>query len=283
LIAGALALLALGGVALGAVAGEDDRSAAPAARPGVIWAIGDGASPGPAARSVARLVLDERRRGVVDRFLYLGDVYEDGTAEEYAGNYAPVYAPLDPITSPTPGNHEWDRRAEGYAPYWNRARRGRPQPLYYRQRVAGWDVLSLNSETPDDPQQLAWLRRQVAAPGTCRIAFWHTPRFSAGEEHGDDAAVAPLWDAVRGRAALVLNGHEHNLQRFRPIDGTTQYVVGAGGRDLSGLDPDPRLAFGDDATHGALRIELAPGRARTAFRAADGRTLDRSETRCRPG
>jgi hypothetical protein len=255
-------------------------------RRAVVWAVGDGADGGAAAKAVARRV----RTGPVDRFLYLGDVYGpqpltllrgDGTADDYLTRYAPVYGALAPRTAPTPGNHEWPQRGDGYEPYWRRVM-GRTPPAYYRFSIAGWQILSLNSEAAHDggSAQLRWLARQVARPGTCRLAFWHRPRFSAGR-HGDQADVAPLWDALRGRAALVVNGHDHDMQRLRPIDGITEFVSGAGGHGLYGLHADQRRAFGDDRTYGALRIDLRPGHARLRFVAVDGRVLDSSAVACR--
>jgi acid phosphatase type 7 len=256
------------------------------ARRAVVWAVGDGADGGADAKAVARLV----RTGPVDRFLYLGDVYGphlvglvrgDGTAADYRTRYAPVYGGLATRTAPTPGNHEWPQRGGGYEPYWRRVM-GRTPPAYYRFTIAGWQVLSLNSEAPHDPgsAQLRWLARQVARPGTCRLAFWHRPRFSAGS-HGDQPDVAPLWKALRGRAALVVAGHDHDMQRLRPIDGITSFVSGAGGHGHYGLRADPRRAFGDDRAYGALRIDLRPGHARLRFVAAGGRVLDSSAVRCR--
>ncbi|HEV7885905.1 MAG TPA: metallophosphoesterase [Solirubrobacteraceae bacterium] len=256
------------------------------ARRAVVWAVGDGADGGAAAKAVARRV----RAGPVDRFLYLGDVYGpqpiaflrgDGSASDYRTRYAPVYGALAPITAPTPGNHEWPRRGDGYEPYWRRVM-GRTPPAYYTFSIGGWQILSLNSEAPHGrgSPQVRWLARQVARPGTCRLAFWHRPRFSAGR-HGDQPDVAPLWDAVRGRAALVVNGHDHDMQRLRPIGGTTELVSGAGGHGHYELHPDARRLFGDDRTYGALRIDLRPGHARLRFVAAGGRVLDSSAVRCR--
>ena len=93
--------------------------------------------------------------------------------------------------------------------------------------------------------------------------------------------MAPLWDALRGHATIVLSGHDHDLQRFRPSGGLTQFVSGAGGRGLYPLRDDRRLAFGNDSTYGALRLQLRRGRARWAFVGAAGRTLDRGTLRCR--
>jgi hypothetical protein len=129
--------------------------------------------------------------------------------------------------------------------------------------------------------QLSWLRGQLRRPGTCRLAFWHRPRYNAGH-HGDAADMAPVWNALRGHATLVIAGHDHNMQRLRPIDGLVQYVSGAGGHGRYALNADRRLAFGDDREYGALRIELSPGRARLAFVSAGGRILDLSTARCAP-
>ena len=121
----------------------------------------------------------------------------------------------------------------------------------------------------------------TTSSGTCALAFWHRPRFSAGK-HGDQDDVSPLWDAVRGRAAVVVSGHDHNLQRLRPIGGTVQLVAGAGGRGRYDLDEgDRRLAFGTDQVDGALRMQLQPGAADVSFVANDGRTLDRTTVGCR--
>jgi len=104
---------------------------------------------------------------------------------------------------------------------------------------------------------------------------------SAGS-HGDQSDVAPLWDALRGHAALVVNGHDHDLQRLRPADGIEQLVVGAGGKSRYGLSADRRLAFGDDQHDGALRMELRRGGAQLSFVTAAGQVLDQSGVDCSP-
>jgi Calcineurin-like phosphoesterase len=251
---------------------------APAPERAVVWAVGDAAVPLPAARRLAAAI----RRARPDRFLYLGDVYEYGTAAEFRRNYDPLYGSLAGITEPTPGNHEWANRFSGYYPYW-RAKKGHRQPPWSSLRIAGWEVLNLNSEAAHGPgsRQLSWLEQRLAAGGDCRIAFWHRARFSAGLVHGDAPDTAPLWNALRGRARAVLSGHEHDLQRLRPRGGLTQYVAGAGGRSRYPLGADdPRLAWGRDDREGALRVVLEPGSATFEFRDSAGRVLDRSRTAC---
>jgi acid phosphatase type 7 len=285
------AVVAIGGLGLTACgsghppAGSPPAGAAVAAdadapaRHAVVWAVGDGADGGDAGRQVAARIA----AGRVDRLLYLGDVYDEGTREQFAGNYADTYGRLAPKTAPTPGNHDWPNHETGYDPYWRRALHRTLGP-WYRFRAGGWEILSLNSEASHRRRsaQVRWLQAQVRRRGTCRIAFWHRPRYSASTHHGDQRDVAPLWNDLRSRAAIVLGGHDHDMQRFRPIAGITEFVSGAGGHGRYPLRADQRLAFGNDSAYGALRLDLRPGVAEYAFVSAAGRVLDHGTVRCRP-
>jgi Calcineurin-like phosphoesterase len=256
------------------------RTFIPSVEPGraaTVWAVGDGADGKGNARAVARLIARDRP----SRFLYLGDVYDRGTASEFARNYRPTYGRLARITAPTPGNHDWHSRKQGYVPYW-RTVTGSAVPTYYSFQAGGWEIISLNSEesVEKDSDQLRWLRSRLSGSTTCRLAFWHRPRQSAGK-HGDQDDVAPLWNALRGRAAIVVNGHDHDMQRFKPRDGIIQFVSGAGGHGLYEVHADRRLAFSNDRDYGALRLRLASGSARYSFVSVKGKVLDRGRIRCR--
>lgn len=242
----------------------------------VVWAVGDGAVGGDAGRSVGRLVARARP----DLFIYLGDVYPQGTAQAFRVAYKPAFGGLARLTAPTPGNHDWPVHADGYDPYW-RGIRGRRTPEWYSFRAGGWRLISLNSETPRRGEQLAWLKTQLRGRGDCRLAFWHRPRFSGGL-HGDAADMDPYWKALQGHATLVLSGHDHDMQRFRARGTLTQLVAGSGGNGHYPVDRShPGLAFADDDDYGALRINLTPGRAGLAFIAADGSQLDAAVVPCR--
>jgi hypothetical protein len=273
----ALAACLLPALAGCAQASPGSRPATPAAA--TVWAVGD-ADTTPLGRSLARAVRGARP----DLLLYLGDVYESGTAEEFRRRYDPLYGSLASRTLPTPGNHEWPQRDAGYRPYW-RAAHGRSTPDWQKRRIGGWEILSLNSEAPHGPgsAQLGWLRRATSGPGTCRIAIFHRPRFSTGW-HGDQRDLAPLWTALRNRARLVLSGHDHDMQRFADADGLRQLVAGAGGRPNVPLAvrSQGKLRFAERLRPGALRLRLFPGRASIDFVASSGRVLDRSTASCRP-
>lgn len=245
--------------------------------PAVVWAVGDGnAGDGTA---VARMIAADEP----DRFLYLGDVYEEGTAREFATNYDSSYGSMAAITAPTLGDHESPNVETGYEPYWEEEK-GVPTPAYYAFDAGGWEILSLNSEFEHaaGSKQLAWLEQQVAEPGTCRLAFWHRPRFSSGTVHTGDPDVNTFWRALDGRASIVVNGNEHSMQRFAPFEGIIQFIAGSGGNGLYELagKPSPRLEFANDDTYGALRFALAPGRAEYRFIAVDGQVLDSGSVRC---
>jgi hypothetical protein len=210
---------------------------APRSAPGtqtVVWAIGDGADGSAAAQRLARYVA----RRHPDRFLYLGDVYESGTAADFRRHYAPLFGALAGRTDPVLGNHEYANRRSGYEPYWRRARdwsRARARHRAYVGR-SGWQIIAYSSEA-DPASEAAWVGRQVARhSGTCRLALAHRGRYVVVDTaHTDNADQRPIWARLAGRTAINLVGHNHIYGRLAPIDGVTVLVSGAGGHDLRRL------------------------------------------------
>jgi predicted phosphodiesterase len=278
-----LALVALGSVGCGGDDGGDGSADATSSGQDTpaIWAVGDGGVP---ERDDDRLG-DFLARQRVDLLLYLGDVYESGTAEEWEERYDPAFGDFKEVTKPTPGNHDWRNYSSGYDRYWGSAAvpDGRH---YYSFDHRGWHFVSLNSEERigRGSPQLRWLREDLAGRrGDCTIAFLHRPRYSAGL-HPDSRRLEPMWRALRGRAVAVLSGHDHNYQRFRPVNGIVQFVVGSGGRHRYDVDEsDPRLDAENDDRFGALRLRIAGQAAHYAFVATGGETLDAGLLSCNPG
>ena len=279
--AGAIAAVVtvlIGGAAV-VLADEQDVVVPPSSQAGAsteraeVWAVGD-ADP-PAAEKVAKLI----RRADPDRIVYLGDIYPEGTASDFERWAEPWQGLLD-LMEPTPGNHDWAKASEGYGPFWEGVR-GSPPRSVYSFMAGGWKIISANSEDTRWRRVRDRLRAESRGGGTCRIAFWHRPRYTAGHHEGGNAHAEAFWEAVEGRARILLAGHDHNMQRFRQRDGIVQFVSGAGGRRLYPVNErDKRLAFSNDSRYGALRLDLEPGRAAWRFVDARGRVLDRGTVRC---
>ena len=115
------------------------------------------------------------------------------------------------------GNHDAGLADQGYDPYWQEVW-GASTPPYYTFRVSGWQVLSLNSEIDHEPgsPQLEWLDAASRPAGTAGSPFGIGPGSAPAWTTATRQTSQPLWDAVRGRARIVLNGHEHDMQRLTP-------------------------------------------------------------------
>jgi calcineurin-like phosphoesterase family protein len=205
--------------------------------------------------------------------LALGDTqYDDGSPEQYAA-YDASWGEFKSITLPVVGNHEYQTPdAKGYFDYFGDAA-GKPGEGWYTTSVGAWRVIVLNSECTEiggcDPESLQgkWLAEQLGDAPNCTLVAFHRPRFSSGVEHGGDPALEPLWaQLAEGGVDLVLNGHEHDYERFLPHDadgrvgsGPVEIVVGTGGHSLR---PFSRVERGSevrwDDSVGVLAVDLRP-------------------------
>jgi hypothetical protein len=179
--------------------------------------------------------------------LPLGDnQYEDGTQWKFMQSYDASWGRVFSLTRPVPGNHEYQTQgAAGYYGYFG-SRAGDPTKGYYSFDVGAWHIIALNSECANiggcgggSPEEV-WLRNDLAThTNTCTLAYWHRPRFTSGF-HGNDDTFATWWfDLYNAHADIVLNGHDHDYERFALQDGSQnpdpngirEFVVGTGGQE----------------------------------------------------
>jgi calcineurin-like phosphoesterase family protein len=258
-----------------------------------IVAAGDIGCPGApcvSQRQTARLI----GRIAPAAVLTLGDnQYSDGSLRDYRASYDPTWGRFKARTYPTPGNHDYDTLgADGYFDYFG-ARAHRASNGMYSVNIGRWHVVSINSGRGIiSARQLGWVRRNLRRDRhRCELAFWHHPRWSSGTVHGSARSMDALWRVLwRHGVDVVLNGHEHNYERFKlmnpagawaPRAGIRQFVVGTGGYGLYALGPPIRGSQKRiDNRFGLLRMELHALSYQWRFVTANRVVLDRGRHAC---
>jgi len=216
----------------------------------------------------AELVAD----GGYDAVLILGDnQYLKGTHEDYLRWFEPTWGRFNAKLFPVPGNHEYlTENARGYFTYFGE-RAGDPKKGWYSYELGAWHIVALNTNNgcraiacDGDSEQVKWLRRDLEQHrNRCTLAYWHHPRWSSGVHHGPWRGAEALWKTLAQFGAdVVLNGHEHFYERFEPIDGMREFIVGTGGVSHYPLKPVPLegSAVRNTGTFGVLELRLNPGR-----------------------
>ena len=233
-------------------------------------------------------LLDARPNAVVAT---LGDnVYETGSAAEFANCYDPGWGRHKARTRPALGHQEYGVfRAGGYFGAFGPAA-GEAPLGWYSFDLAAWHVIVLNSNCEAvgcaaGGTQEQWLRKDMGAhPTRCTVAIWHHPRWTSGTTHGPTSSVAPLYTALHDAGVdLLLSSHERNYERFAPLDpagqldparGIRQFVVGTGGRGRYPFGPPmPGSEVRNDTTFGLLALTLRDSTYQWQFVPEAGRTF----------
>ena len=221
----------------------------------------------------------------------VGDLaYPDGSKENFTC-YDITWGRFKNRTRPAPGNHEF--RAAGATPYFEYfgAAAGDPKTGYYSYELAAWHIIVLNSQCKavggceaGSPQE-KWLRADLAAHSVaCTLAYWHKPLFSSGAAHGDDLEIQPLWQALyEANADVVVNGHDHDYERFAPQTpdaapdpkrGIREFVVGTGGKNHRPFkEPKPNSEVRDATAFGVLKLTLKSNGYDWQFIPEEGKTF----------
>lgn len=295
------------------------RASAPEARAGSpepirVAAVGDIACKNPPGnnRSVCQYddVAATIAAGDYDKLLLLGDIqYEYGTYRDFIENYDVYWGGLLPLTAPAAGNHDWG--TDGAAGYFRYFAERAPGP-WYSFDLGSWHVVvadstlcrSAGADCGPGSEQYEWLKADLAASDAeCTIAMWHHPRWDWLKYQNADwtqdyelRRTSPLFRlAYRGGVDVLLAGHNHNYSRWMPTDpsgafdrdrGITQYVSGAGGRNLNAFGnfhtrPDV-FVRGQSAAFGFVELRLFDGRWESSWVSARGQPayLDEAAGTC---
>ena len=211
----------------------------------VLIGAGDIADCSDLAGAEATAKLLEANPGTV---MALGDLaYPNGTPDDFKC-YHKTWGRVKDRTRPAVGNHEFHSTGASYYFQYFGSAAGDPKTGYYSYDLGAWHIVVLNSECQQvggceaGSSQEKWLRADLAAhPVGCTLAYFHKPRFSSGLNHGNDPEVGAFWQALYDyNAELILNGHDHDYERFAPQDpggnadpkrGIREFVVGTGGKN----------------------------------------------------
>jgi hypothetical protein len=203
------------------------------------------------------------------------------------------------VIHPALGNHDYDSgSADPYFDFFGE-KAGPRGKGYYSYNLGGWHAVALNSElfagagsSAEVKAQENWLRADLAAnPTRCTLAYFHRPLFSSGT-YGSTPEPRALWQILYDAGVdLVLNGHEHDYERFQPqtprgaVDpakGIEQIVVGTGGGVLRNIMTPLALnsAYQIHGHFGVLKLQLGDSVYSRAFIDTNGRVWDSGSGTC---
>jgi len=229
--------------------------------------------------AVAQQMAVVNRRQPVDLVLLAGDnVYPNGDPaqldrlfvkpyQELLANKVPFFAVL--------GNHDIrTRNGEGQVAYpafgmggrWYNLRRGPVEFFMLDTNVnAAWQ------------HQLPWLKAALAgSTAPWKVVVGHHPLYSAGFYGDDEAGIARLTPLFkRYGVQLYINGHEHNYERTRRINGTTYLTVGGGGAYLRPVLPNGNTAYAT-SQYSFAGLKFEPKKLRLEGWNAEGQRIDQA-------
>jgi Calcineurin-like phosphoesterase len=242
-------------------------------------AFGDSGG-GPAQPAVARAMERWAATHRVDALVTTGDnVYERGEPELFAAQLDQPYRTLRrgrPLWA-TLGNHDASAgHGAEHSATWACPTSPTPSPC------PGSSCCSWTPTGSTRPRRAGWTRLSDPAPDLRAVVFHH-PAWSCSV-HDTSEQVGRHWVPVLEdhRVALVLNGHDHNYQRFVSPGGVTYVVTGGGGRRLYPLDGcasgSPERVAGQ-VRHHFTAVEVRDGSLAVTAVAADGAVLDRTVIR----
>ena len=223
------------------------------------------------------------------------NAYPSGTSTQYQNCYDPTWGRHKTRTRPSPGNHNYATAgAAGYYQYFGAAA-GPSGKGYYSYNRGDWHIVVLNSMCENiggcsaTSPQAQFLRNDLAAnPRRCTLAYWHHPLFSSGQ-HGNNPNMRPAFQILYdNNADLVINGHDHDYERFAPqtpsgtldrSQGIREIVVGTGGaglRPFATIRPNSQVRNAN--TWGVLKLTLTADNYSWQFVPVAGKTFTDSGT-----
>lgn len=223
------------------------------------------------------------------------NAYGEGRTVEFNNCFGPSWGQFKDRVRPSLGNHEYmTDMAQPYFTYFGEAA-GPSGVSYYSYDLGNWHMVALNSNCNEiacgpNSQQAQWLREDLTNnQKVCTLLYWHHPRFSSGLA-GGSGSVNTFWKlANEFGAEVVVNGHDHDYERFAPMDaegnasptGVRQFIVGTGGgylRDWGETRPNSEARYNE--SHGVIQFRLYPDSYEWQFFPTEGTFSDSGTGTC---
>jgi hypothetical protein len=200
--------------------------------------------------AVAKVLADTHARNALGLVLLGGDnIYNDGEIKKINAVFERPYAPL--LASKVPfyavlGNHDVrTNNGEDELRYFKMPGR------YYTFTEGGIQFFALDTNVNADwKNQMLWLDQALSQSKTkIKIVYGHHPVYSSGFYKNNPRSVrdlAPILSAHK--VTLYLNGHEHDYERTKLINGVT-YLNCGGGAGLRPVGQSEFTAISRSALH----------------------------------
>ncbi len=235
----------------------------------IVAAVGDGAS-GEAVPKQLSASIAQSNPAV---FLYLGDIYENGTFTENLNHYGlnsmdggagTLWGQMAQITQPAMGDHEAVNRAA-----WQDYFHGRPvYTSFTLGNVLFLDLASAKESMLVGSPQYNYVKSVLQSPTTpaCVVAYFQNPALAKSTIN---SKRLPMWTLLTDNGGdLVLNGNAHTMIQYKPLNDQLQLpspgeatmielIAGSGGHNVGGtFTDDARVEWSKGQTPGAIFITL---------------------------
>jgi predicted MPP superfamily phosphohydrolase len=247
-------------------------------------AIGDFGTGDDNQSAIAAQMLRDHKTSPLDFVLAVGDnIYPDGGGRHFEKKFARPYAGLireGVKFHAVLGNHDVrdGRGDQCQYPLFNM----NGQCHYTIKKGDGLAEFFMIDSTAFDMTQAGWLEGVLKeSTAKWKIAVFHHPIYSSGEEHGSDVGLRSRIEPLLTRYGVnvVISGHDHTYERVKPQQGVQYFVTGAGGKvrpgDVNLGSPFRAMSYDRDNHYMQMVIEDQQINFQTIARS--GAVIDRGE------
>jgi predicted phosphodiesterase len=130
-----------------------------------------------------------------------------------------------------------------------------------------------------DATQLDWIQHQLSESNAkWKIAYFHHPLYSDGRFHGPDVDLRKLLMPIFEKYGMnvVMSGHDHVYERFKPEDGIYFFLVGNSGelRYHNLRQGSDIMAAGFDTDRTFMMVEISGDKLYFQTVSRTGQTVD---------